>query len=308
VHRGFYNAYLTVARQVNLAAKSLLASCQGCHIYITGHSLGGAIATLAAADLFQVTKDLTLYTFGSPRVGDEKFAAYFDRIVPDTYRVVHSQDLVPHLPQRFLGFRHVSREVWYHSGAQNSPYKLCNGGEDDSCANSIALHVDESSIKDHAAYLDQPMGCRPSDLARQGLVSLMETEESVSSSPMHKLRAAASDDAVDAPTLMELEAEAVADMEALAEAEAEAPKPTAEDIAEAAEDAKAQTLRLSGGVKVSPARILDPLTRPAIVQMNEVFQKVQHDWAKMPMSFNPQLKEESDEDRWNRQYPEPKDD
>jgi len=187
VHKDFYNAYLSVARQVNRAVKSLLANCQKCHIYITGHSLGGAIATLAAADLYTVTPDITVYTFGSPRVGDETFASYYDKIVPDTYRLVNHYDLVPHVPQRFLGFRHVSREVWYFN-EQGPQFKLCNGGEDDSCSNSINLHVDENSIRDHAKYLDQPMGCRPADLSQMGLIALLETEEEVSTQPIDKLK------------------------------------------------------------------------------------------------------------------------
>lgn len=302
VHKGFYNAYLSVARQVNLAAKSLLANCQNCHVYVTGHSLGGAIATLAAADLYSLTPDLTLYTFGSPRVGDQTFATYFDKIVPDTFRIVNNNDLVPHLPQRFLGFRHVSREIWYHSAAKNAPYKQCGGGEDDSCSNSVNLHVDEHSIKDHATYLDQPMGCRPADLKRQGLVSLMETAAAVaapSSHPMQKLRAQATE-----TSFVEMSAEAEA--EAQVEAEAELDSPSAEDVLEAAADAKVQSKLLAGGKEVFPARVLDPMTRPGIQAINEVFQTVQRDWAKMPLSWNPKLKEETEEDRWNRLYPEPK--
>jgi len=185
VHKGFYNSYLSISKLITRAAKSLLANCQNCHIYVTGHSLGGAIATLAAADLYTLTPDLTVYTYGSPRVGDEAFATYYDKIVPDTYRLVHNHDLVPHIPQRFLGFRHVSREIWYfvESGAQ---YKTCAGGEDDSCSNSVNLHVDENSIADHAQYLDQPMGCRPSDMQAMGLISLIEEETSIS--PMQKLK------------------------------------------------------------------------------------------------------------------------
>ena len=313
VHKGFYNAYLTVARQVNLAAKSLLAQCRNCHIYITGHSLGGAIATFAAADLYSLSKDLTLYTFGSPRVGDDGFARYFDSIVPDTFRVVNNEDLVPHLPQRFLGFRHVSQEVWYHSSAKSAPYKLCAGGEDDSCANSIALQVDENSIRDHASYLGQPMGCRVSDLQRMGLVMLEQAESTTTSAsaPMQKLRAAASaesDEAVDAPTLVEMESRADLEAEAEAESTDAGVVYNAEDILEAEADAKAQTFKLAGNKNVAPARILDPLTRPGIAAMNEVFQKVQSQWAKMPISFNPTLKEETEEDKWNRMYPEPKDD
>lgn len=291
VHKGFYNAYLSVARQVNLAAKSLLANCQGCHIYVTGHSLGGAIATLAAADLFSLTPDLTLYTFGSPRVGDIKFASYFDKIVPDTFRIVNEKDLVPHIPQRFLGFRHVSREIWYHGAG--GKFKQCNGGEDDACSNSINLHVDEHAIKDHAVYLDQPMGCRPADLSRMGLINLLEESVQItpSSNPIDKLKAKYTDNDV----LLEIESES-----AKSKSDAEL------DALEAESDFKAQRLKLSGGKEVFPARVLDPLSKPGIRALENVFHTIQDNWSKLPVSWNPQIKEETDEERWNRQYPEPK--
>jgi hypothetical protein len=290
VHKGFYNAYLSVARQVNLAAKSLLANCQGCHIYVTGHSLGGAVATLAAADLFSLTPDLTLYTFGSPRVGDLAFATYFDKIVPDTYRIVNNKDLVPHIPQRFLGFRHVSREVWYY-GETAGQFKQCNGGEDDSCSNSVNLHVDEHSIKDHAVYLDQPMGCRPADLSRMGLISLIEESVEVTpSSPMEKLKAKYTDQDI----LLEIESvkPSAADAEL--------------DALEAAADFKAQRLKLSGGKEVFPARVLDPLSKPGIRALENVFHNIHSNWSKLPVSWNPKVREETAEEKWNRQYPEPK--
>lgn len=259
VHKGMYNAYLSIARQVNLAAKSLLANCQNCHVYLTGHSLGGAIATLAAADLYSLSPDLSLYTFGSPRVGDLAFATYFDRIVPDTFRIVHNHDLVPHVPQRFLGFRHVSREVWYYSGSNGSGFKVCGGGEDDSCSNSVNLHVDENSIKDHASYLDQPMGCRPADLSRMGLISLLEESVQVRSSPIEKLRSKYSDEDV----LLEVQTEQAAE------------RLSKEDVLEAEADARAERLKLSGGVEVFPARVLDPMSKPGIRQLENVFHKAQ---------------------------------
>jgi hypothetical protein len=289
VHKGFYNAYLSIARQVNLAAKSLLANCQGCHIYVTGHSLGGAIATLAAADLFSLTPDLTVYTFGSPRVGDLAFASYFDKIVPDTFRIVNEKDLVPHIPQRFLGFRHVSREIWYHGAGGR--FKQCNGGEDDACSNSINLHVDEHSIKDHAVYLDQPMGCRPADLSRMGLINLLEEEVEIKRSvnPLEKLKAKYTDQDV----LLEVES-------SKSSSDAEL------DALEAAADFKAQRLKLSGGKEVFPARVLDPLSKPGIRALENVFHTVQTNWNKLPVSWNPHIQEETAEERWNRKYPEPK--
>lgn len=58
-------------------------------IYISGHSLGGAIATLAAYEVSRAHPDrhVVLYTFGSPRVGNAQFCRQFDKEVPCMWRI-----------------------------------------------------------------------------------------------------------------------------------------------------------------------------------------------------------------------------
>lgn len=64
---------------------------------LAGHSLGGALATLAAYDLKGVARKLNLeveisvYTFGAPRVGNHAFAEDFDTIINDCFHVVNHQ-------------------------------------------------------------------------------------------------------------------------------------------------------------------------------------------------------------------------
>ena len=68
---------------------------------VTGHSLGGALAVLAASDLKMAGKNiLHFYTFGAPRVGDPKFVQWFDAKFGSQFkgRITHSHDPVPHLP------------------------------------------------------------------------------------------------------------------------------------------------------------------------------------------------------------------
>jgi predicted lipase len=73
-----------------------------------GHSLGGAIATLALIGIWDVFPEIrinTVYTQGKPRIGNELFANYVNYhnyIV----RVVHWRDKVPHLPPQLLGYFH----------------------------------------------------------------------------------------------------------------------------------------------------------------------------------------------------------
>jgi surfactin synthase thioesterase subunit len=82
--------------------------------WFTGHSLGGALATLAA-DRFVNDRGTNgyggVYTFGSPMVGDRDFVDGFNRRHgAKSFRVVNDQDGVPTLPPAIWGFRHVNEE------------------------------------------------------------------------------------------------------------------------------------------------------------------------------------------------------
>lgn len=85
-------------------------------IYLTGHSLGGALATLAAFDAAATefasgqVEGLTLYTYGSPRVGNGAFASSFDAAVPDAWRVTNANDVIARIP-RAIGYRHIGHAV-----------------------------------------------------------------------------------------------------------------------------------------------------------------------------------------------------
>ncbi|CAI5496637.1 unnamed protein product [Closterium sp. Naga37s-1] len=118
VHRGFYSAYhfTRLRPAVVHAVLFLMTILPGSfRVAFTGHSLGGALATLSALDL-QVSYDLPspsirVVTFGSPRVGNAAFAAYFWQKVPGSTRVTNWKDLVPHLPPATIGYHHVATEV-----------------------------------------------------------------------------------------------------------------------------------------------------------------------------------------------------
>jgi triacylglycerol lipase len=110
VHEG----YLTSFQQLEQGLRDRLGSLQDRRIWFTGHSLGGALATLAAARFggFQ-----GLYTFGSPRLGNRDFAAWFDG--QPCFRVVHHDDIVPRLPPPWVPllptpatFAHVGKLIY----------------------------------------------------------------------------------------------------------------------------------------------------------------------------------------------------
>lgn len=118
VHSGFFNAYASVRDTVWRVVDECMAAGGGggWHLYVTGHSLGGALATLAAyeasftAFASGTVSGLTMYNYGSPRVGNTEFATAFDAAVPDSWRVVNSDDVVARVP-RAVGYRHVGHTV-----------------------------------------------------------------------------------------------------------------------------------------------------------------------------------------------------
>ena len=78
-------------------------------VYICGHSLGGALATLCAADFIASSKPIAgVFTYGSPRVGDRSFAQIYNYDLKDrTYRFVNHKDVVTRVGPRIMGFYHV---------------------------------------------------------------------------------------------------------------------------------------------------------------------------------------------------------
>ena len=99
VHKGFLEAFSSVKDQVD----RYLPCAEGLPVFITGHSLGGALATLGAAHLSGWGL-AACYTFGAPRVGNKAFAGSLQTPV---YRVVNPGDPVPHVPTPLRGYRHA---------------------------------------------------------------------------------------------------------------------------------------------------------------------------------------------------------
>ncbi|MGK3992501.1 lipase family protein [Sorangium sp. So ce1024] len=105
-------------------------------LFITGHSLGAAMAALAAARLFTDSKygDVRrllrgVYTFGQPMVGDAAFAARAEELFGDRYfRFVYANDIVPRLPPLSTGhFVHFGRA--YRSTGEGWTYESRIAGQ-----------------------------------------------------------------------------------------------------------------------------------------------------------------------------------
>ena len=69
------------------------------HVFVAGHSLGGSLATLGAADVrASLGASTTLYAFASPRTGNRDFAGKFNVECPVTWRIVNTEDIVNTVP------------------------------------------------------------------------------------------------------------------------------------------------------------------------------------------------------------------
>ena len=101
VHCGFLEVFSHCKTEIEAAVNESVPSTLG--FYITGHSLGGALAQIASAALNRDNL-AACYTFGSPRVGT---AGFDEQVKCPHYRVINNWDLVPGLPLAFFrGYRH----------------------------------------------------------------------------------------------------------------------------------------------------------------------------------------------------------
>ncbi|GLJ23903.1 hypothetical protein SUGI_0454200 [Cryptomeria japonica] len=128
VHSGFLSAYDSVRNRLLSFIKTSIAFTDGekdkaskWHVYVTGHSLGGALATLLSLELSssEMAKhgciDITMYNFGSPRVGNKRFADEYNKKVKDSWRIVNHRDIIPTVP-RLMGYCHVDKPVYFTAG------------------------------------------------------------------------------------------------------------------------------------------------------------------------------------------------
>lgn len=93
VHEGFQKGFDSIKAMINTRLTS--EQLKDKPLYITGHSLGGALATVATRDIKLPVKIAACYTFGSPRVGNEN---WLNRIKSPVYRLVNAADAVTMLP------------------------------------------------------------------------------------------------------------------------------------------------------------------------------------------------------------------
>ena len=108
IHQGFRNRYLNIASWFEAEYQAIPADYT---IMITGHSLGGALATIAAAYASGKLNrpPIAVITFGSPLVGQSDFKNYYNKVVgcDRTLRITAKDDWVTVNPSTLLGYTHV---------------------------------------------------------------------------------------------------------------------------------------------------------------------------------------------------------
>jgi predicted lipase len=154
VHQGFYYSSQSVKTDVITWTQELQIKYPSFDVIVTGHSLGGALATLTAMNLVTAqVNNVKHFSFGSPRVGNAAAAAYISNNLPTITRTTHLKDIVPHTP--FVNFRyvHVSGE-WYED--DKGEILECMGYEDPKCADQWTY---SETVADHMKYLGRNMWC-----------------------------------------------------------------------------------------------------------------------------------------------------
>ncbi|KAM7183476.1 Alpha/Beta hydrolase fold [Rhypophila sp. PSN 637] len=165
VHAGFASAWSEVSAVVLAGVASARAANPPYTVVSTGHSLGGAIATLAAAYLREAGHPTDLYTYGSPRVGNSVFAKHVTETqgLGAEYRVTHTDDPVPKLPPITTNYRHLSPEYWINTdnnAIAASQIEVCTGYATLGC-NAGTLGANATA---HVWYFGHISGCGPEEL------------------------------------------------------------------------------------------------------------------------------------------------
>ena len=171
VHGGFDRGYQSVRDEVRDEVMALLAAseAESPRVYFTGHSLGGALATLAALDLATPLMqagvqrdDVILYTLGAPRSISERLSTAFAQRVPNAYAVTILRDWITHLPESILPgneWVHIPHTAVLHGGEGQTRVSEGNGADYDGCLGvPLPLDLRHHGIALYQQRLDEIVG------------------------------------------------------------------------------------------------------------------------------------------------------
>eukprot|EP01062_Namystynia_karyoxenos_P047915 TRINITY_DN36333_c0_g1_i3.p1 TRINITY_DN36333_c0_g1~~TRINITY_DN36333_c0_g1_i3.p1 ORF type:complete len:1159 (+),score=327.99 TRINITY_DN36333_c0_g1_i3:82-3477(+) len=114
IHGGFLRLWQSLEEAVLHSLGTAVEQLSPATVYVTGHSLGGAVAAVcayAARRRLRKHIPIVVYTFGSPKLGNATFQQCYNLAVPNTFRVVNELDIVTRLWCPCCSNLHVGREV-----------------------------------------------------------------------------------------------------------------------------------------------------------------------------------------------------
>ncbi|KAI9716541.1 MAG: hypothetical protein M1812_005272 [Candelaria pacifica] len=142
---------------------------KGYQVVITGHSLGGGVATLAAVDI-RANISAELYTFGAPKVGNQHFVDLVEASSTKNYRITNSGDPVIRLPPRY--YNHFQPEYHIFKG-RDKAIGLDVGPDDIKIIRSKSMFgawfKEPIKFKQHTKYFGNITACSsdPDKVAKQ---------------------------------------------------------------------------------------------------------------------------------------------
>ncbi|CAD6195166.1 unnamed protein product [Caenorhabditis auriculariae] len=126
-------------------------------LWVTGHSLGGALSSIAASYVVKIGlfqgQNTKLLTMGQPRTGDYKYALWHQNTFPYSFRIVHHQDIVPHIPPQLMPdgdeMFHHRTEIWYNNNMTvGEPFNVCKEADGLYCSSTQV----DTNVEDHLFY------------------------------------------------------------------------------------------------------------------------------------------------------------
>jgi len=149
VHIGFKSSWDAVKDETYKSLEKALSTLGGegevDNIIVCGHSLGAAVSTLCAYEIYSIYKSnkIICCTIGSPRVGNKVFKQNFDKSSIESLRIVHNNDVVTHSP--YIGYYHVNQMLRIDSEGNIKKFMI----DWERAWNYLKSMVTGKNIKDH---------------------------------------------------------------------------------------------------------------------------------------------------------------
>ena len=149
VHIGFKSSWDAVKDETYKSFEKALSTLGGegevDNIIVCGHSLGAAVSTLCAYEIYSIYKSnkIICCTIGSPRVGNKVFKQNFDKSSIESLRIVHNNDVVTHSP--YIGYYHVNQMLRIDSEGNIKKFMI----DWERAWNYLKSMVTGKNIKDH---------------------------------------------------------------------------------------------------------------------------------------------------------------